>query len=430
MIVKKDEFPNFDNCKFKRKEIAVKIIEPLLNYSLQMNNITINGPYGYGKTTFLKMLSDYLVTQGYEVIFFNAWETDFISDPFLAIYTEIITDKINDDDNKKFIKNIIKSTVFGSAKIITQMLPPGINAIAGAGVDAIKELVDLETTEIVNEYRELKNDIIEFRSFLAKKVNEKSDKPLIFIIDELDRCKPTYSIALLERVKHLFNIDGIKFVFGIDKKQLSYAVSSLYGNGMDSEGYLRRFFDIEYSLPKPDYKVLLNEKFNNKEFDGFLDDENFMKFLNEILSKFDFSVRDFEKMSLRLSLINYKQYDEKFTTRDTIVTRLLLVVFKMKNEEIYEKIENRIIKSDLIRNEIDIFPYEDFSSPFINEFMYFMRGYLDYAYKDPNNHANGKDVKHPNYENRALNIHSCRMEVHDTIKNILNSIELTGSINE
>ena len=42
-----------------------------------------------GKTTFLKMWQQYLVNKGFPTNAFNAWETDFTSDPFLALITEV-----------------------------------------------------------------------------------------------------------------------------------------------------------------------------------------------------------------------------------------------------------------------------------------------------------------------------------------------------
>ena len=46
---------------------------------------------------------------------------------------------------------------------------------------------------------------------LSSKVTENSGQPLVFIIDELDRCRPTFAIELLERVKHIFDIPNMVF---------------------------------------------------------------------------------------------------------------------------------------------------------------------------------------------------------------------------
>ena len=77
---------------------------------------------------------------------------------------------------------------------------------------------------------------------------EETKQPLVFIIDELDRCRPTFSIELLERVKHIFDIPGIVFVFGINRDELCHSIKSVYGE-IESGIYLRRFFDVSLSLP-------------------------------------------------------------------------------------------------------------------------------------------------------------------------------------
>ena len=70
---------------------------------------------------------------------------------------------------------------------------------------------------------------------------------MVFIIDELDRCRPTFAIELLERVKHIFDVPNIVFVFGINREELTKSLRSVYGE-IEAEEYLRRFFDMELRL--------------------------------------------------------------------------------------------------------------------------------------------------------------------------------------
>lgn len=82
---------------------------------------------------------------------------------------------------------------------------------------------------------------------------------MIFIIDELDRCNPYYAVKVLERIKHLFNIPNIVFVLSIDKEQLSNSIRGYYGSDLiKADEYLKRFIDIEYTLPDPDVDVFAN----------------------------------------------------------------------------------------------------------------------------------------------------------------------------
>ncbi|WP_372364029.1 P-loop NTPase fold protein [Xanthomonas sp. NCPPB 3583] len=80
-------------------------------------------------------------------------------------------------------------------------------------------------------------------------------RKVVVIIDELDRCRPLFAIQMLERVKHLFEINGFLFVISTDGKNLPEAVRSVYGGMESGERYLRRFFDFEFRLPAPDARI-------------------------------------------------------------------------------------------------------------------------------------------------------------------------------
>lgn len=51
---------------------------------------------------------------------------------------------------------------------------------------------------------------------------------------------------MLERVKHLFEIDNVVFVIATDTSQLKHAIGAVYGAQFDAEKYLFRFFDRTY----------------------------------------------------------------------------------------------------------------------------------------------------------------------------------------
>jgi hypothetical protein len=72
--------------------------------------------------------------------------------------------------------------------------------------------------------------------------------PLIVIIDELDRCRPTYAIKVLEEIKHFFEVADVVFIIGLHGEQLARSVNAIYGPNFDSNDYLRRFFTRKYHL--------------------------------------------------------------------------------------------------------------------------------------------------------------------------------------
>ena len=79
----------------------------------------------------------------------------------------------------------------------------------------------------------------------------------MIMIDELDRCRPDYVISLLERIKNLFEVEGIFFVLAIDREQLYSVVEHTFGvkkeeNGRDNRAiYLQKFINMDFELPEP-----------------------------------------------------------------------------------------------------------------------------------------------------------------------------------
>lgn len=84
---------------------------------------------------------------------------------------------------------------------------------------------------------------------LLHKLTGDIDKPVLIIIDELDRCKPDYAIEFLETIKHFFDIKGLIFVIGVDKGQLSSSAKALFGQELEFDEYYRKFAHRNVNLP-------------------------------------------------------------------------------------------------------------------------------------------------------------------------------------
>ena len=72
---------------------------------------------------------------------------------------------------------------------------------------------------------------------------------LLIIVDELDRCKPSFAVALLERMKHYFSNEHVTFLFALNESALCHTINKTYGEQYDSTRYLDRFFDLTTTLP-------------------------------------------------------------------------------------------------------------------------------------------------------------------------------------
>ncbi len=225
--------------------------------------LSVDAAWGAGKTTFLKMWAQHLRNEDFPVVEFNAWETDFSEEPFIALSTEL-TEGLKEYANGSMSGKI--DNIKGKAKEVARSLIPGIIKAAAAGIPLVGGELGLALASLaeekVNVYEEARESIKSFRSTLQDMANtlskSKDGRPLVVVIDELDRCRPSYAVELLEVAKHIFAVDHVVFVLGVNRSQLAHSVKALYGDEFDALGYLGRFFDLDFRLPEPGRVEFIN----------------------------------------------------------------------------------------------------------------------------------------------------------------------------
>ena len=192
-----------------------------------------------------------------------------------------------------------------------------------------------------------KNELKAALQELSGKVKADTGYPLVFIIDELDRCRPTFAIELLERVKHIFDIPDMVFVFGINRDELCSSIQSVYGE-IDADTYLRRFFDMEFLLPDVNSEVFckcLIERYRLEQFFTKLSErtghtnyhlhfEQFIKFFQALCAYFSLSLRDID-YCVRLIVFVGKNATENYFMSELILP--LLMILRLKNNTLYQE---------------------------------------------------------------------------------------------
>ena len=274
----------FEKCKLDREGFAIRLTN-LISYIEQPYVININSEYGTGKTTFVRMWQKLLEKEsyGYKTIMFNAWETDFTESPFAAFLGEIqqfideekqrgkvdfegSIEKVKQSVKELASTGVIKALSSATSGVLSENQIRQILQIISDNSSELEKKINAATGGELDKYLAQKEAIKTFKDALGEFVDqvygEDSNKPLIFIIDELDRCRPDYALALLETIKHLFSIKRIVFVLVSERNQLNEFVKVKYGRENDTDGYLRKYIDIDFRLPYPD-----REKFIKYVFD-------------------------------------------------------------------------------------------------------------------------------------------------------------------
>ena len=252
----------------------------LINRIESSCSISLDGTWGSGKTIFVKQVkmvldslnlfkekSDFTEDQEEAVkqvftrfcdkatpiksikphvcVYYDAWENDSDTDPLLSLIHTIVKDFSCSYlfEHAPTLGNVVSSLAMGIASAISNI---EVNQI----FNDCKFTNDLEAFE---KTKSLEQTISEMFDLLLE---EHGDRLIVFI-DELDRCKPTFAVKLMERIKHYFSNPNITFVFSTNILELGNTIKKMYGADFDSDRYFDKFFDLRLALPPIDVEQYL-----------------------------------------------------------------------------------------------------------------------------------------------------------------------------
>lgn len=243
-------------------------------------------------------------------VFYDAWENDNDDDPLLSIVYEILK-SVDTDYSFKADINLVK-TAAAIAELVT-----------GKKVQALIDAAKRDNPfACIKSSRDLRESITEFFNSLLP---EQGDKLIVFI-DELDRCKPSFAVKLLERIKHYFSNAKIIFVLSVNTHELQSTVKQYYGDEFDACRYLDRFFDIRVALPPADLQRYYRcVGFENTSY-------TYDMVAHEVIQQYNFELREIAKYVRLIKIAAYipthnnGRYDFSFSDGKGLKFCLLAIV--------------------------------------------------------------------------------------------------------
>lgn len=347
--------------EFNRKPIAEKIIT-LLESDIDVSPLLIDGDWGTGKSEFCQKLinlmdkeKNLMDKEKYYLVYVDAFKTDYMEEPLLALLAEIIKTCIlegkteeQNKEHKEKIKKIVSAAKFG----IKSVLKFGVNLLLSQNIGnapekykeavegVIKELsektIEVSTEALLKEQVEAEKNIKALQDCLKEIAKDRS---IIIFIDELDRCRPDYAIDMLEIIKHVFEIDKIKIVLVANMKVIRLAVDHRYGHGVNSYSYLDKFIKFRITLPN-----------SSKSIVEFSDDKNnSFTYLEHLVSNSSLLKGEYHNDSTKGNNTNYLLNRElilSLVTRNNVSLRDVEKI--IRNFEIYAAINKEEKRSPLM----------------------------------------------------------------------------------
>jgi len=369
----------FSICKFNREQYATSIIRLVdNNKSLSENNsfvMALDSPWGTGKSTFIKMLKNKIDAENSNIytVIYNAWDNDYCDNPFEPLFYDIISnDLFESETDINNIKALGKSGIKIAKAFAKDMLEKasGKNTAEAADetIDNIKNFL-LKKSPTIKNLAEERKAIADFKNYLSQTSELLQNKKLLIIIDELDRCKPSFAIKTLEIIKHLFDVPSIAFLLAVDFNQLSHSIATIYGQDMDSDGYLRRFVNYVLKLPEPsknDYIDFLLEK------SPLISDPSsqpvFIPYFKWMFRFGDLSLRDINSIYENFNLFFKSRFTDEMSPILSL-SYLALIIIKYKDARLYNSLISGNNKSQ-----------NDRKQKIQSKFLFLTRESKDYSY--------------------------------------------------
>ncbi|WP_253186616.1 P-loop NTPase fold protein [Aeromonas sp. YN13HZO-058] len=218
--------------------------------------LNLNAEWGAGKTWFIKRWYMELKAH-YPTVYIDAWQQDFSDDPLLTVISSIIEQLKEEAGSRQlspYLSTKLASLLKATAPIVTKAL---FKKVSGINIDEVQEVITADdagklveslfqdTRKKTEAVQLLKHEIQQWvEAIIGKK---KKQVPAFILIDELDRCRPSYAVEMLETIKHIFDIPGVVFVLATDTEQLQHAIKVIYGEGFHASAYLRK---VRTSIPR------------------------------------------------------------------------------------------------------------------------------------------------------------------------------------
>jgi hypothetical protein len=279
IIFSEGDLLNFDN--------AAGILEKMISECDTPFSIGINGYWGSGKTSFMRLIKEKIDTKYSSNIIRTSWfdtwnytnEEEIWKILMISLIDDLDPENKNEIDVKKLIFSVLNLGLIASKAYISNgtSLYDDKSGFLSSLEGIMKSKKNREESIIRNKIKSIKS----FRSNLEELVDkclEENGKYVIFI-DDLDRISPEKSMDVIESIKIFLSCEKCVFIIGCDYNYLNECFETKYeGMKFCGKDYMEKIVQITFNVPT-------------------LNVHNFNFFLNSYLKSLFFTKEDIQTAS-------------------------------------------------------------------------------------------------------------------------------------
>ena len=336
--------------------------------------VCLDGKWGEGKTTFVKMLRGLLLDNKIQFIYIDAFSSDHVEDPFFAVASEIESFASKSGIKEEEKSRLKQRTVAAGVQLLSWSAKIGLKAATLGVLSAsdieqlgdVKDDIASDVSQVMERFvkerlEAYSNSMAAFDSYrsslssLPALIENEATNKLVVIIDELDRCKPTFAVSLIEQVKHLFSVPNVAFILVMNKVQLQESIRSVYGQGVDARTYLQKFINLETRIPRKsiyyssrsDASKYIDRLWKIHNFESWGDQRSIVECLEIMANHFDLSLRELERVFTNIAVLYGTTSQDSLRLVPLIV---FLAVLKVADADIFNGLlDAKVGYQELIR---------------------------------------------------------------------------------
>ena len=256
--------------------------------------LAIQGPWGSGKTSFMRMIESRLCDpslpeeERFDSIWLDTWSLfmeDDRDDATAKLTYSLLSQMVaHFDKDRDIASSKRREALTGGLRAVSSVVLNMLN-VESDNVDSLMNTIGMSGQTRISDVKGQLEEAIE--KGISERGNGVSDRGFIIFVDDLDRLDPGVAVALLEALKNLFDIRRCLFVLAIDFDVVRVGVERKYGTTSAGERDIAQdFFDkivqMSFSVPMAHYDVMPLVNGRLRSFRFFADERDYVRLQNQV----------------------------------------------------------------------------------------------------------------------------------------------------
>lgn len=309
----------------ERNHSAEEFVKHIFSFDYKEGLVVgVCGEWGCGKTSYINLMRPELEKKAV-VIDFNPWLFSDTHNLVSLFFTEMATQLKESSEGSSITENL-KELVkvlgdLGEMFSIFSSIP--YFGVIGKVLEVLSK--KFKSDKSLQEKRKKLIDIL-----------ENAEKPIIVILDDVDRLSSDELQSILKLVRLTGNFPNIIYLLSFDRERV---VKTLDDSNIDGEAYLEKIIQIPFDIPKVSQKLLQDNLFNSLNSilgnDINLDKTRWGGVYFDIVKPNINNLRDVRRYISSLAY-TFAQFKNKIDSVDLISIELIRVFFPQVFRKIFE----------------------------------------------------------------------------------------------